>query len=216
VTRLLHVSSSPRGERSLSVALAEAFVAGYVARRPNTEVDRIDLWRDGVPHLERPHVDAKMAVIARRTLGDDAGAAWDEVTSVAARFAAADLYVLGVPMWNGGVPWILKRYIDTITQPGVLYRFDPATGYAGLLPGRTAVLVPTSHSYRPGAPATHGHDFHATYLHAWLGQVGIADRHELRLQPTDPARPGAARRLADAVGAARDLAHQLAEPEKEN
>ena len=51
--------------------------------------------------------------------------AWAEVEALFARFNAADKYLFSVPMWNLGLPYILKHYIDVITQPGLAWSFDP-------------------------------------------------------------------------------------------
>jgi FMN-dependent NADH-azoreductase len=53
-------------------------------------------------------------------------------------------------MRNAMVPWALKLFIDTLTQPGVAFRFAPDTGYPGLLGGRRAIVLATSHVYAPG------------------------------------------------------------------
>jgi FMN-dependent NADH-azoreductase len=99
------------------------------------------------------------------------------------RFAAADEYLVTVPMWNHGVPWVLKHLIDTITQPGLVFGFDPATGYEGLLTGRRAMVVYTSAVYHEGAPPAFGVDFHRSYFHDWLRFAGIDDVAEVRFQP---------------------------------
>ena len=59
--------------------------------------------------------------------------------------------MLAVPMWNGGIPYRLKQYIDIIHQPGLLFGLDPAKGYFGLLQGKRAVLALTSGAYSPAA-----------------------------------------------------------------
>jgi FMN-dependent NADH-azoreductase len=55
-------------------------------------------------------------------------------------------------MWNHSVPWVLKHLIDTISQPGMVFGFDPGTGYTGLLAGKRAVVVYTGAVYYEGAP----------------------------------------------------------------
>ena len=104
-----------------------------------------------------------------------------EITS---RFTQADVYVISAPMWNGGIPYKLKQYIDIICQPGLLFGFDPENGYAGLLEGKKAVLFYTSGVWSPGAPKKYGIDFHAEYLAWWLDFVGVKDVETVRFQPT--------------------------------
>ena len=111
-------------------------------------------------------------------------------------------------MWNGGIPYRLKQYIDVIHQPGLLWGLDPQTGYFGLLKNKKAVLALTSGAYGQSMPSpAFGIDHHSTYLRAWLNQAGVTDIEEIRFQPTllnaDPEGS-----FKDAVAAARALATQ--------
>ena len=100
------------------------------------------------------------------------------------RFNAADRYLFAVPMWNHGVPWPLKHLIDTISQPGLIFAFDPEKGYSGLLHGKKAAVVYTSGVYGPGRSSAFGSDFHSSYFNDWLRFAGIEDVSEVRFQPT--------------------------------
>jgi FMN-dependent NADH-azoreductase len=192
---VLVVTASPRGADSYSVPIAEAFVE---ALGRDVRIDRLDAF-ELAPFVAR-HAEAKMAVIARRPVPERAGAEWAQVQALGARVTAADLLVFAVPMWNGGIPWALKLFIDTVTQPGIAFRFDPETGYHGLLGGRRAVTVYTSRVFPRFGP-----DHQSTYLRWWLRFCGIEEIHELRLQPTYPAPD-----LDRAIAQARDLAGSLA------
>jgi FMN-dependent NADH-azoreductase len=103
---------------------------------------------------------------------------------VFAPFKEADEYLFTVPMWNAGVPWVLKHLIDTITQPGLVLGFDPAQGYIPLLQGKRAVVVYTSGVYSLGAPIQFGTDFHAEFFNDWLRFIGVEDVSKIRFQPT--------------------------------
>ena len=65
--------------------------------------------------------------------------------------------------------------IDVITQPGLVFGFDPASGYRGLLQGKRAAAIYTSGVYAPGVPPAFGTDFHSTYFEDWLRFAGILD-----------------------------------------
>ena len=110
-----------------------------------------------------------------------------------------------VPMWNGGIPWALKLFIDTVTQPGLAFSFDPETGYTGLLGGRRAVVVYTSQVFSPGVPEAFGTDFQSTYFEM-ARFVGIDRIETLRLQPTYAGDPGLAARREQVLREARELA----------
>jgi FMN-dependent NADH-azoreductase len=184
LSKLLYVQSSPRGELSASRGLADVFVGAFERVRPDVEIDLLDLWKTPLPPFDGDKAAAKLTVITGQELVGRERAAWDEVEAVAARFNAADFYLFTVPMWNASVPWVLKHYIDTITQPGLLFGFDPEKGYSGLVEGKTAVAVYTSGVYRPGAGKAFGTDFHSTFFDDWLRFVGFEDIHEIRFQPT--------------------------------
>ena len=62
-------------------------------------------------------------------------------------------------MWNHGVPYVLKQLIDVISQPGMVFGFDPERGYSGLLTGRTAVVIYTSAVYGHGVSRDFGVDY---------------------------------------------------------
>ena len=126
-------------------------------------------------------------------------------------FAQADEFLFTVPMWNASVPWVLKHLIDTITQPGLVFGFDPAAGYSPLLTGKRAVVVYTSGVYSPGAPIQFGTDFHAEFFNDWLRFIGVTDVSEIRFQPTVVTGDVSAAREA-ALARARRLGAELADP----
>jgi FMN-dependent NADH-azoreductase len=184
MSKLLYITSSPRSEASESTALAETFLAEYRTQHPDLKVDRLDLWDGSLPVYGGKGADAKLATTLGQPLTGELVDAWTQVQAVFDRFAAADLYLFAVPMWNAGVPWVLKHYIDTITQPHMCFDFDPESGYSPLLSGRRAVVTYTSGVFWPGAPPAFGSDFHSTYFDDWLHFIGIADVAEIRFQPT--------------------------------
>lgn len=184
MNRLLHIIGSPRGPRSTSRAITEAFVDRYRTLHPDYEVDTLDLWADPIPTFDGDRVAAKMTVIGGGSVEGAERTAWDSIGEVFRRFDAADRYVFGVPMWNGSVPWVLKQLIDTLTQPGMLFGFDPVHGYSGLLEGKKAQAAYTNAIYSPGVAPAFGRDFHSTYFDEWLRFAGITDIAEVRYQPT--------------------------------
>jgi FMN-dependent NADH-azoreductase len=208
MAELLLVNSSPRRDRSESVELAEALIAAYRAVAPAAEVDRIDLFGEPLPLFGPTAVEAKMRVVGGESLAG-VDAVWQELTSVFDRFAAADIIVFTVPMWNAGIPWVLKHLIDLVTQPGLAFSFDPEAGYTGLLAGKRAVCIYTSRVYRPGVDHRFGVDFHSTYFEYWLSSIGIVDIDTVRFQPTY-ATPDFDHRRAAALARARGLGRELA------
>ena len=185
MSKLLYIKASPRGAASRSGAVADAYLAALRSASPSLTVDEIDLWQENLPHFDGNRANAKLAVITGQSQSADQKTAWDEITAIANRFISADRYLFSIPMWNGGIPYRLKQYIDIIHQPGLLFGLKPTTGYFGLLENRKAVLVYTSGAYSPAAPSpAFGVDHHSTYMRFWLAQAGITNVEEIRLQPT--------------------------------
>lgn len=182
MTRLLHLSASPRGGASESLSLADAYLA-EVAGRPDVEIDHWDLWDGSVPEFGPDAAAAKMAVFAGQEPTGTQAAAWGRAIAAFQRLDAADAYLLSVPMWNGGVPYVLKQLIDVVSQPGLLFGFDPEAGYSGLLTGKKAVLLLTSAVYGEGLPALFGVDFQRPYLEWWLDWAGIEDVTTVEFRP---------------------------------
>ena len=120
------------------------------------------------------------------------------------RFAAADRYLFSVPLWNSGIPYILKQFIDVVTQPGMVFGFDPEQGYSGLLTGRKAAIIHTSAVYGPVDRPGFGRDFAEPYVADWLRFVGIEDAGTIRFRPNLVVADAEAGRQA-AHAAARDL-----------
>ncbi len=205
MSKLLYVIGSPRNHNSHSSTIAEAYLETYRKTQPNVEIDVLDIWSEHLPEFDGNKAAAKMSFFGVGTLEGEVKTAWDEILAVIQRFTAADEYLFTVPMWNDGIPYRLKLYIDILTQPGLTFGFDPATGYSGLLSGKKATSIYTSGVYSLGAPQAYGTDFHSSYFENWLRFIGITDREVIRFQPSlltaDPVAG-----LDAATAQARDLA----------
>ena len=184
MTKLLHIIASPRGSDSKSNALAVEFVAAQKAKNPSLEIDTLDLFAEDLPAFDGDPAAAKMTFFGVGDMDPAKQKAWDQVASITHRFMSADHIVIAAPMWNGGVSYRLKHYIDIITQPGMLFGFDPEKGYFGLLENKKATLVTSSGVWAPGADAKYGLDFHSNYLQWWLETIGITDVTTVRYQPS--------------------------------
>ena len=205
--KLLFVKGSPRGEKSTSTQVADSYLSAYRAKHPEAQIDEIDLWQESLPEFDGDKAAAKMSFFGEGSLDGVRKTAWDQIVSITQRFASADDYLFTVPMWNGGIPYRLKLYIDIMTQPGLLFGFDPVTGYVGLLRGKRATAIYTSGVYAPGVPPAFGVDFHSTYFDDWLRFIGISEIATVRYQPTlltnDPAAGLAAAREAAVLAGRR-------------
>jgi len=207
MTRLLHISSSPRGAASESLALADEFVDAYRVAHPDAEIETFDLWDGTLPPFGPAAAGAKMAVFGGQEPSRDEAAAWRAAVATFERFDAADDYLFSVPMWNAGVPYILKQFIDVVSQPGMVFGFDPETGYQGLLRGKRATVIYTGAVWGPGRGAEFGQDFQQPFFDDWLRWSGITDITTIRFQPNlATADAEGARRVAKAAARAAGAA----------
>jgi FMN-dependent NADH-azoreductase len=205
MTHLLHVSSSPRGSASESLAISGVFTEAYSAAHPDSAVEHWDLWDGSLPDFAAG-ARAKMTVFGGGTPVGEEAEAWAAARRTFDRFAAADRLLFSVPMWNGSVPYVLKQFIDVVSQPGWVFGVDAATGYQHLLAGRgtRVAVVYTSAVWGPGLDSRFGTDFQSTYFSHWLRWTGIEDITEIRMHPTLVGDRDAERAAAEAL--ARDVA----------
>jgi FMN-dependent NADH-azoreductase len=206
--KLLHISASPRGEQSESIAIATTFLESFRQEHPDVGIEHFDLWDGTLPAFGPDAAAAKMAVFAGQQPTGAAADAWQAAIETFRRFDAADRYLFSVPMWNAGVPYILKQFIDVISQPGLVFGFDPEHGYTGLLAGKRAAVIYTSAVYGPGRGPAFGADFQAPFFNDWLRWAGVDDISEIHFRPNvaiADAEPG--RRAAHAQ--ARDAAKKF-------
>ena len=185
MTKLLYIQASPRHGASRSIAVADAYLAALKSRDPSLEIDTIELWDAGLPEFDGNRANAKLTVFAGGVNEGAQATLWDEIVDIASRFTRADRYLFAIPMWNGGIPYKLKQYIDLIHQPGLIFGFDPEKGYFGLLKDKSATLVYTSGAFSEAFPSpAFGVDHQSTYMRSWLNQAGVTNLEEIRYQPT--------------------------------
>ncbi|MGW3771659.1 FMN-dependent NADH-azoreductase [Actinomadura verrucosospora] len=182
MSRLLHISASPRGAASESLALADAFLDAYRETHGDA-VDHLDLWEAGLPAFGPAGAGAKMTVLAGNEPSGAEAATWRAAREVFERYDSYDRYLFSVPMWNSSVPYILKQFIDVVSQPGWVFRFDPEKGYSGLLQGKKAAVVYTSAVYGEGRGPAFGRDHQAPFLEGWLRWTGITDIGTAEFRP---------------------------------
>lgn len=209
MTTLLHISASPRSDDSHSLAIARTFVEAFEQAAPAASVDRWDLWDGSLPEFGPDAARAKMRAFAGEAPQGAEELAWHRARLAFERFAAADLYLFSLPMWNAGVPYIAKQFIDVVSQPGWVFGFDGELGYTGLLEGKRAAVVYTSAVYGDERPAAFGSDFQQPFFDGWLRWAGVHEIDSIGFRPNlavadpEPARLAAhaeARRLGTAYG----------------
>ena len=194
---LLYIETSPRKARSASTEVAGAFIDEVRRMHPQCRLTTLNPWTMDLPELSQDMLDAKYAGINGVPLTAAQQTAWDQVRRIAAPFHTADHIVLAVPLWNFGIPYKLKQLIDVVSQPGLVFGFDPDLGYSGLLAGKRATAIYTSAVYGDDRPPAFGVDFQAPYFDSWLEWAGITEHDSIFFRPNlatadaEPARQAA-------------------------
>jgi len=165
---ILKLNSSLYSEAGQSSQLATQFVEALRDRAPAAQVVERDLAREPVPHLDAARFQAFLAKPEERTAEQRAIAAYSD--ALIGELRDADVVVLGLPMYNFGVPSQLKAYFDHVARAGVTFRYTEK-GPVGLLAGKKAYVFAT----RGGAYAGTARDTQSAYVRDFLAFLGIAD-----------------------------------------
>ena len=204
MARLIHIEASPLKERSHSTSVAEHFLRAYRSAHPADDIVSMDLWHVNLPAFDAETIGAKFAVLRTQSFTPEQWERWEAVRSISRRFNAADRYVFSVPMWNFGVPYPLKHFIDVVTLPGENWTWSKEKGYEPLLSGKKALLVYSSaNDYSDN---NYDSDYLKPYLRRWLRFIGVQSIHEIEIAPTLADVESVAARRAAAIEAAERVA----------
>jgi FMN-dependent NADH-azoreductase len=169
---ILHIDSSILGGYSVSRALTAEIVAKQQALHPDSKVIRRDLLVDGAMHLSDAHIAILGGgAVDSAALGQDlavGGAYIDDLF-------AADIIVIGAPMYNFSIPSQLKGWIDRVCVAGRTFRYGP-NGPEGLLPkGKKVFIASTRGSVYSGSSPVAALDHQESYLKGVLAFIGLTD-----------------------------------------
>src|SRR5688572_9117295 len=126
MTTILHLDASARVTRSLSRDLSRRFIDAWHMQRPDDQVIRRDLTADPPPHVSEAWIAACFTPPEQRDAAMRAALAWSD--AAIAELEAADLIVIGTPMYNYGMPSALKAWFDQVIRIGRSFSFDLARG----------------------------------------------------------------------------------------
>lgn len=172
MAHLLHIDSSPRGDRSISRSLTQQFVSEWQSKHSGDTVTYRDLGHNPPPFVTENHIAASFSDPSSHT--PEQAEAIRPSNELVDEFLAADYYVIGVPMYNFGVPAVFKAYIDQIVRVGRTFTVDEQ-GYKGLVHGKKLLaIVSQGGSYPEGSPAQ-AYDMQVPYLKLIFGFMGITD-----------------------------------------
>jgi len=165
---LLEIRSSLFADQGESSRLADAYVAAWRATHPHGRVIVRDLGAAPIPHLDAARVTAFGTQASDRSAAQQAAVELSD--TLIAELEAADEIVLGVPMYNFGIPSTLKAWIDHVARAGVTFRYTEK-GAVGQLRGKRVKVFASRGGVYAGTPR----DTQTTYLRDVLAFLGLDD-----------------------------------------
>jgi FMN-dependent NADH-azoreductase len=171
MSHLLQINASISQDDGQSTRLARQFVAAYKASNPNTAVVvREVAAAEPIPHLNAERFGAFIAKPENRSTAQHAVVAYSD--ALIAELKEADVIVIGLPMYNFGVPSQLKAYFDHVARAGVTFKYT-ANGPEGLLTGKKVYIFAARGGLYAGSPL----DTQTSYVRDFLGFLGMKDVH---------------------------------------
>lgn len=184
--KILHIISSPKGENSFSTKLGNAIVEKLRSAEPDSTVQVHDLTRHPFPHLEEATLAAFYTPAEQQT--PESKQALKNSDEAIAELNDADVIVIGAPLWNFGIPSVLKAWVDHIARAGVTFKYSEA-GAEGLIKGKKVYVAMASGAIYSSGPYQ-AMDFVSSYLKGLLGFLGMTDLTVFRVEGS--AYPGQA------------------------
>ena len=198
--KLLHIDSSVLAEHSVSRQLTARIVTEWQATHPGTAVEYLDLAQDTPATLSGAELAARMTPADSRSAEQAAAAARTE--ALLQQFLAADVIVVGAPMYNFSIPSQLKNWIDCIAQAGRTFKYTE-TGPVGLAGNKTVIVASSRGGVYSTSEALRALDHQESYLRTVLGFMGIDNARIVRAEGVNQ---GADRRSQALAAAEADIA----------
>ncbi|MGJ7578729.1 FMN-dependent NADH-azoreductase [Variovorax sp. RHLX14] len=177
--KLLQVDSSVLGAASASRALTAEVTAGWLRANAGTTVEVLDLAQDTPSHFDANSLGSKVGVQAEPTEAQKRENAVSE--RLVSQFLAADVIVVGAPLYNFSVPTQLKAWIDRLAQPGRTFRYGEK-GPVGLAAGKTVIVVSTRGGVYSTSAGGEAMEHQESYLKTIFGFFGIDDVRIVRAE----------------------------------
>ena len=166
--KILQIKASVFSQNGQSSRLADEFIALLREQNPGAEVIERDVAAEPVPHLDGARVAAFFAKPDERSAEQKAVIAYSN--QLIEELRAADVIVLGLPMYNFGVPSQLKAWFDHIARAGETFKYTEK-GAVGLLNGKRAYVFAARGGQYAGTP----NDWQTQFVSYFLGFIGITD-----------------------------------------
>ena len=203
MSKVLVITASPRGERSVSRSLTTHFAQLWAQHHPKETVLLRDVGHHPVPHVTEPWVLGAFAPAEAQTPESKAAIAISD--QLVEEFLSADKYIFGVPMYNLNIPSTFKAYIDQIVRAGKTFAVGP-NGYEGLVKGKKALFITSSGGAFPTGSPMAAYNFQEPYLKAIFGFIGVTDVQFVTADSMNQGDDAAKASREKAEGALKELA----------
>lgn len=182
--RLLHIVATPRGLASNTARVSNVLLEALREKYDDLSVELLDLFTANLPSVAGTNIESKYKLMTGQSLDESATNSWREIETNIEQFLSADAYVITTPMWNFGIPYVLKYYIDAIVQPGYLFKYDENGHPEGMVKGKRMICVTSRGGDYSTGPLL-AYDYVEPYLRTIFGLVGITDISFFNAQPMD-------------------------------
>jgi FMN-dependent NADH-azoreductase len=200
MAHLLHIDSSPRDERSRSRKFSREFVEAWKQAHPTDSITYRDIGRNPIPHLTETGIAAAYTASEQRT-----PELWEALRisdQLVDELLAADIYVIGVPMYNYSIPSVLKAYIDQIVRIGRTFDFLPEQSenpYKPLVLGKKMFVITARGTSGYGLGERYETlNYQDPYLRAIFGLIGITDIDFIHVENEESGGAGLTKSIANA------------------
>ena len=176
--QLLHIDSAITGGQSVSRELTARTVAAWKAAHPGTTVQYLDLAAQAPSHLSAQSLGFRTGQSAATQVEREENALSEALVS---QFLAADVIVVGAPLYNFSIPSQLKAWIDRIAQAGRTFKYTDK-GPVGLAGGKTVIVASTRGGVYSTSEGGQAMEHQESYLKVVFGFFGITDVRFVRAE----------------------------------
>jgi FMN-dependent NADH-azoreductase len=211
MSKVLYITANPKPiEASYSLSVAEQFINEYKNNNPEDEIINIDVYKNNIPLIDGDVFEAWGKLAQGTAFTDLTDAQQQKVGTLGAlvdQFVEADKYVFVSPLWNFGIPPMLKAYIDAVSVAGKTFKYTE-TGSVGLLSGKKAVHVQARGGIYSVGPAAEL-ELADRYIKAVLGFFGVTDVQSVVVEGANFTPDKAEEIKAAAIANAKEVAKKF-------
>lgn len=198
MSTILYIKANPKpDEVSRTFQIANSFIEAYLEAHPGDKVEIVDLYKEDIKFLTGDN-------LANRFLPKTPESRNNPTLKYAYQFAEADKYVFAEPLWNLGVPAILKAYIDYVSATGITFNYTEK-GPVGALQGKKAVNIVSRGGDYSSAPMNE-FELGDRYLRTILGFFGVRDYTTIAADKLDVKGLDTEALIAAAIAKAKEIA----------